>query len=78
MKEKILYLVLGTLIGAMLTTGVFMIINKNNNQGPQFNGERREFDVNNLPEGFDVNNLPEGGPGSGRGYRINSNSIDSI
>lgn len=51
MKDKILYLIIGILIGAILTTGVFMIINKNNGRsssngqnfnrgsGPIMNGE---------------------------------------
>jgi hypothetical protein len=67
MKEKILYLIIGVLIGAMCATGVFMIINKNSDSNDSRNGEGREtfrnFDPNNLPEGFDPNNMPQRGQG---------------
>lgn len=49
MKEKILYLIIGILIGAIITTGVFLLIDKNkkptrgqfqtNGQGMNFNPE---------------------------------------
>ena len=35
LKDKILYMVIGILLGAIVTTGVFMIINKN--RGPRAN-----------------------------------------
>ena len=48
MKDKVLVFIAGLLVGAILTTGVFMIINKNNpkvspnnrqgQNGPMFNG----------------------------------------
>jgi len=41
MKEKILYLIIGVLIGAIVATGVFMMLNKNSggnrNDGPYRN-----------------------------------------
>jgi len=50
MKDKILFLIIGMLLGAMITTGVFMIINKNKtpsfpNQG---NFQRGDFSPENL------------------------------
>ena len=41
MKDKALYFIIGLLVGAILTTGVFMLINKNNG-GTNNNG--RNFD----------------------------------
>ena len=41
MKEKFLYLIIGLLIGAMLTTGVFMIIDKNKSEEAPNNGQIR-------------------------------------
>ena len=62
MKDKILYLIIGILIGAMIATGVFMVINKNSNNGPVRNF--RNFDANNLPEGIQINNgMFRGTPG---------------
>lgn len=44
MKDKILMFISGLLVGAILTTGVFMIINKNqsntNNNGTNFNNRQ--------------------------------------
>lgn len=89
MKEKILYLIIGVLIGAMCATGVFMVINKNDNNNNNQNGEGREmfrnmdpnnlpedFDPNSLPEGFDPNNMPQGGPG-GRMQNGGNEAVDS-
>lgn len=56
MKDKILYLVLGILIGAVITSGVFLIFSKNskpempeNFQGGQMieRGENKDFDPTN-------------------------------
>ena len=64
MKDKILYLIIGILIGAMIATGVFMVINKNSNNGPVRNF--RNFDANNLPEGVQmIDGMPQGRPGEG-------------
>ena len=52
MKDKALYLIIGLLIGAILTTGIFMLINKNGsnsnfqsnnsrNGGPTYIGDRQ-------------------------------------
>lgn len=39
MKDKILVFIIGFLVGAVIATGVFFIISKNNsNNGPQMNG----------------------------------------
>ena len=92
MKDKILFLVTGILIGAMVATGVFMVINKNNSNNNQNNFDRqnfRNFDPDNMPEGFelpedfDPNNLPEGFDPSNRpngGQRRNNSNTttDSI
>ena len=57
MKEKILTLVIGALIGAIITTGVFLIINKNNaasnNQmqnGRRHIQQRGNFNTDNMPQ----------------------------
>lgn len=44
MKDKVLIFIVGVLIGAILTTGVFMIINKNNINGSDNN---RQFNRGN-------------------------------
>lgn len=57
MKDKILFLILGILIGAIITTGVFMVLGKNNggnNQNRPDMQNFRKFDPNNI----DQNNLP--------------------
>ena len=61
MKDKILYLIIGAITGAIITTGVFMIIDKNSedNNQPQ-RGTFRNFDPSNMPEEFDMNNMQEG------------------
>jgi len=52
MKDKGLYFIIGLLVGAILTTGVFMLINKNNSNsnnnrsgnngnGQIYNGDRQ-------------------------------------
>lgn len=46
MKDKILYLILGILIGAVITAGCFLVFSKN--QAPQMNGERP--DMSNMSE----------------------------
>ena len=40
MKEKVLYLIIGVLLGAIVTTGVFMIINKNDSKNAETNNFR--------------------------------------
>ena len=63
MKDKILYLIMGIIIGAIIVTGIFMIVGKNTPNNNQPNRENfRNFDPENMPEGFDINNMPEGGP----------------
>lgn len=41
MKDKILYLILGILIGAVITAGCFLVFSKN--ARPEMKGERPEF-----------------------------------
>lgn len=63
MKKQILPFIIGVLVGAIITTGVFMIIkgtSNNSNKGPnngqfkEFNGERPEMPDGEMPE------LPDG------------------
>ena len=64
MKEKILYLVIGILIGAIITASCFLLLDKNKKSNlpddiPNFeqmdkNGEKPE-----LPEDFDDSKIPD-------------------
>jgi len=74
MKEKILYLIVGILIGAIITAACFLVVEKNKQSNmsegmPDFEqmdkgGRRQNFDnMNNgerpeLPEDLDENNIP--------------------
>lgn len=54
MKEKILYLILGILIGAVITSGCFLIYSKNSKpempdgmeQGEMMQGDKEDFEPN--------------------------------
>lgn len=69
MKDKILYLILGILIGAIITAGCFLIFGKSNDKSTDFDGRRdfknmEEFDgekpnFDNMQDG-DAPELPEG------------------
>lgn len=48
MKEKILYLILGILIGAVITAGCFLVFQKNSR--PEMKGERPNFEDMDFPE----------------------------
>lgn len=48
MKDKILYLILGILIGAVITAGCFLIFSKNERSGMR--GERHNFEDMQFPE----------------------------
>ncbi len=82
MKNKIMYLIIGMLIGAIITSVVFMTIGKNkrpsNFPKGDFNmedGERPE-----LPEGMseeDLKNMPERSEGGFPGKRDKKDSTDS-
>lgn len=80
MKKQILTFIIGALVGAIITTGVFLIIkgnSKDSNQGPQnwqmkeFNGERPEMPDGEMPE------LPNGesfdGNFKGKGQKRDQN-----
>lgn len=56
MKDKILYLILGILIGAVITAGCFLVFSKN--ARPEMRGERPNFEDMELPEGME---FPEDG-----------------
>ena len=69
MKDKILSLIVGILIGAIITTSVFLMLGKNNQSSKEFDG-RKDFrnmqdfggerpDFENMPEG-ERPELPEG------------------
>lgn len=49
MKDKILMLIIGILIGAIITTGGFLILGKKDNKGNRM--ERRNFDANMIDGG---------------------------
>lgn len=61
MKDKIFMLVIGILIGAIITAAGFLIFGKkgknnfdpsnfNNGERPSFSGEKGDFDSSNKPE----------------------------
>jgi len=59
MKDKMLFLIIGILIGAIITTGIFMIKDKNTKPNEPNRENIRSFDIDNLPEEFNPNNIPE-------------------
>lgn len=75
MKDKILFLILGILIGAVITAGCFLFINKNNNK----NFQRRNFDKEMI-ENFENGEKPKGGKKGNKDQNIvssNSNIINT-
>lgn len=48
MKDKILMLIIGILIGAIITAGGFLLFGKNSGKGDRMN--RRDFDTNMIGE----------------------------
>lgn len=68
MKDKILYLILGILIGAVITAGAFLIFQKNAKpQLPRdfkdmnFNGERhKNGNFENMVKNGEISEMPEG------------------
>lgn len=73
MKKQIITFIIGALVGAIITTGVFLLIKGNSNQG-QMNGQRniqmREFDGERpeMPDG----EMPE--PPNGEKLDENANN----
>lgn len=62
MKKQILTLIIGILIGAIITTGVFLIIKSNSNQNVgNMGGQMGE------PPSMDGNSMPQGGQGGQQG-----------
>lgn len=59
MKEKILYIFLGIIIGVIITLGVVMLIGKNNPKRNMNGFDRSTVNGGQMPD-FDPNNLPEG------------------
>ena len=49
MKDKILMLIIGILIGAILASGVFLLFGQNGNEGSRM--DRRDFDANMVDGG---------------------------
>jgi len=69
MKGKILYYIIGGLTVAIIVTGIFMIINKNNSNSNNIsdtngNGGKSHnqtlIDPNNIPDGATVVDNPDG------------------
>ena len=60
MKDKIFTLIIGILIGAIVTAGVFLIINRNSSNSANMQNmepgmlQLEEFDPNTMPGGRDV------------------------
>lgn len=77
MKEKILMLIIGILIGAIITTGVFLILNQNNSssQGRGQMGNRPEGMGNFTPG--DMNSIPQGGRGENQSTTSTTNQTTS-
>ena len=74
MKDKILMLVIGVLIGAVVTAGGFLIFSKNNtNSAPTMKDGQRP-DMSEMGN-FDPNTIPEGGMKGGRGSS-NTSTVD--
>ena len=74
MKDKILMLIVGILIGAIITTGVFLVVNKNqqNNQNNQQQQRMQQFqnmmgNPNGINGGRFYRNGNTIGPGRGPG-----------
>lgn len=60
MKDKMLYLILGILIGAVITTGVFLVFQKN--AKPQMRGDFENMNFNGeRPENGDFENMIKNG-----------------
>lgn len=69
MKDKILYLILGILIGAVITAGCFLVISKNSQ--PQMNGERPD-----MSERRDIE-MPEDGDFEKGDRNIENNDLNN-
>ena len=74
MKDKIIMLVLGILIGAVVTAGIFLLLGNNNSRQNGMGGQMPNMDFTNM----DMENFVpgEGMPEGGRGSRGNS-QVDS-
>ena len=61
MKDKILFLILGILIGAVITAACFLVIGKSTRKGMRDGNFKpdKEMMENFDPENFDPENLPE-------------------
>lgn len=79
MKKTILTLIIGILIGAIITTGVFMIIKANTKEDdsevPSFDKSQMKRDGNFIDDGnFERGDMPTGGK---RGEMNPNNTIES-
>ena len=65
MKEKIMYLIIGLLIGAIITAACFMIFNKKDNNGMPEGGPggQMQMDGNNMGGPGGNGEKPNGMPG---------------
>ena len=71
MKDKVLTFIIGLLVGAIITTGVFLIIDKNSSSKGNMKGRPDRSEMGNFTPG----EMPSGGRG-GKGQKENSNSTD--
>ena len=72
MKKQILTLVIGALIGAIITTGVFLVIRGNESTGSSRKGNRQ-----NLPTTSIDGNATDGSNGKTRKRRSTENTTDT-
>lgn len=64
MKDKIMYLIIGVLIGAVITAGGFLIFGQNSNNPGQMGdrGEMKQMDGNMTPPDGSNMTKPDGAP----------------
>jgi len=80
MKDKIIMLILGILIGAVVTAAGFLIFGKNNSTQGGMGGQMPNMDFSNMDmENFvPGENMPGGGRGGSRGNNgVATNTTDA-
>ena len=77
MKQKIMYLIVGALIGAIITAACFMIFNKNSNSGlPEGGPGQMQMDGNG-PSGEKPDGEPPARPGEESTNSTNTDNTTS-
>ena len=78
MKDKILYLILGILIGAVITAGCFLVFSKNTQ--PDMRGGNRPDMSNMSEEELEKfkNERPEGGKGFPEGNMVEPPATENV